>query len=211
MAQEGSVWGTGAYFAPVENLHMETFSADPNAANYSTAGYAYAVEKSGLAGLIPVNDNPRAGVVNISAMLEENYCKPVYWQFQRMMECIYEHLHLNYDWGFRMFGGFSTDEKRKEAAKTAMTLGYLPATLEYNALCGNSLMDDMSISEAVNALGVLEKRVPLESSYNGGGSAGAKDTSLGTVNTGGRPTVEITEIGSGEGSEGQEDDLDNGE
>lgn len=208
MAQEGSVWGTGAYFAPVENLHMETFSADPNAANYSTAGYAYAVEKSGLAGLIPVNDNPRAGVVNISAMLEENYCKPVYWQFRRMMESIYERLNLRYEWGFRMFGGFSTDEKRKDAAKTAMTLGYLPATLEYNALCDNSILDDISISAAVKASGVLDQRQPLESSYNSSSSGGSNSGTTGTGTTGGRPTVGITEIGTGEGSEGQEADLD---
>lgn len=212
MAASGSVWGTGAYFAPVENLHMETFAADPNAANYSSAGYAYAVEKSGLAGLIPVNDNPRAGVVNISALLEENYCKPIYWQFQRMMETIYDRLNLRYEWGFRMFGGFSTDEKRKEAAKSAMTLGYLPALLEYNALNGNSLIDDMSLSGVIEASGIMELRKPLTSSYNTPASGGNTSTSLGKVTTGtpGRPKVDITEIGTGDGSEGQEDDLDNG-
>ena len=210
MAQSGSVWGTGAYFAPVENLHMETFSADPNAANYSISGYSYAVEKSGLAGLIPVNDNPRAGVVNISALLEENFCRTIYWQFQRMMESIYDDLHLRYEWGFRMFGGFSSDEKRKDAAKQAMTLGYLPALLEYNALCGNSIMDDLSLSSIIKGSGVMDMRIPLTSSYNTPSGGGSSDTSLGTEATPGRPKVEIEEIGTGEGSEGQEDDLDNG-
>lgn len=209
MAQSGSVWGTGAYFAPVENLHMETFSADPNAANYSSSGYSYAVEKSGLAALIPVTDNPRAGLANISAMLEERFCAPIYNQFMRMMETIYERLNLRYDWGFRMFGGFSTDDKRKETAKAALTLGYLPALLEYNALNGNSMMDDISMSRVVEESGVMDMRIPLQSSYN----TSAEDAGTGTNNTTagktGRPTVDITEIGTGEGSEGQEDDLDN--
>lgn len=210
MAQSGSVWGTGAYFAPVENLHMETFAADPNAANYSTAGYAYAIEKSGMAALIPVTDNPRAGLANLSAALEENFCRPVYWQFERMMETIYKSLHLNYTWRFRMFGGFSTDEKRKEAARNAMTLGYLPALLEYNALNGNSLMDDMSMSTIIDASGVMDMRIPLQSSYNTSASdSGNTNTGTGTGKPG-RPTVEFEEIGTGEGSEGQEDDLDNG-
>lgn len=211
MAQGGSVWGTGAYFAPVENLHMETFAADPNAANYSTAGYAYAIEKSGMAALIPVTDNPRAGLANLSAALEENFCRPVYWQFERMMETVYKALHLNYTWRFRMFGGFSTDEKRREAAQSAMTLGYLPALLEYNALNGNSLMDDMSMSAIIDASGIMDMRKALQSSYNTSDSGSGGNTGTGT-GTGkpGRPTVEFKEIGTGEGSEGQEDDLDNG-
>lgn len=208
MAQNGSIWGTGAYFAPVNNLHMETFAADPNAANYSSAGYAYAVEKSGLAALIPVTDNPRAGLANISAALEENFCRPIYWQFRRMMENIYERLNLRFEWGFRMFGGFSTDEKREEAAKAAMTLGYLPALLEYNALNGNSLMDDMSMSSVIADSGIMDMRMPLESSYNT--SSKSADGASGGAASPGRPTVDITEIGTGEGSEGQEDDLDNG-
>ena len=210
MAKQGSVWGTGAYFAPVDNLHMETFAADPNAANYSSAGYAYAVEKSGLAALIPVTDNPRAGLANLSAALEENFCRPIYWQFQRMMETIYEDLNLRYDWGFRMFGGFSTDEKRKEAARGAMTLGYLPALLDYNAMNGNSLMDDMSMSYVIEASGIMDHRIPLQSSYNTSSDDAGTGTSAGTTGGGpGRPTVEFKEIGTGEGSEGQEDDLDN--
>ena len=210
MAQQGSVWGTGAYFAPVENLHMETFAADPNAANYSSAGYSYAVEKSGLAALIPVTDNPRAGLANISAKLEENFCRTIYWQFQRMMETIYDRLNLRFAWGFRMFGGFSTDDDRKDAAKAAMTLGYLPALLEYNALNGYSLMDDMSLSTVIGDSGIMDMRIPLQSSYNTSAGGGGNDsTASGTGNQTGRPTVAIKEIGTGEGSEGQEDDLDN--
>lgn len=210
MAQNGSVWGTGAYFAPVDNLHMETFAADPNAANYSASGYSYAVEKSGLAALIPVTDNPRAGLANISAALEENFCRTVYWQFERMMETIYEDLNLRYEWGFRMFGGVTTDDKRKETARAAMTLGYLPALLEYNALNGNSILDDMSMSTVIDATGVMDMRIPMQSSYNtSADDAGTGTTTSGTGGTRGRPTVEITEIGTGEGSEGQEDDLDN--
>lgn len=209
MAQNGSVWGTGAYFAPVDNLHMETFSADPNAANYSSAGYSYAVEKSGLAALIPVTDNPRAGLANLSAMLEERFCAPIYNQFMRMMETIYERLNLRYEWGFRMFGGFSTDDKRKDVAKQAMTLGYLPALLEYNALNGNSLMDDMSMSTVIDASGIMDMRVPLQSSYNTSDSGDSGTSSGNGTGTRGRPTVSIEEIGTGEGSEGQEDDLDN--
>lgn len=210
MAQQGAVWGTGAYFAPVENLHMETFAADPNAANYSSAGYAYAVEKSGLAALIPVTDNPRAGLANISAKLEENFCRTIYWQFQRMMETIYDRLNLRFEWGFRMFGGFSTDDARKDAAKAAMTLGYLPALLEYNALNGYSLMDDMSLSAVIDGSGVMEMRKQLQSSYNTSSSGDVSSGGTGTGNTSpGRPSVSIEEIGTGDGSEGQEDDLDN--
>ena len=190
MASQGSVWGTGAYFAPVENLHMETCAA-------------------GLAALIPVTDNPRAGVANISAMLEERFCVTIYWQFERMMESLYGKLNLRYEWGFRMFGGFSTDDKRKETARAAMTLGYLPALLEYNALNGNNLTDDMSISTIVDASGIMELRKQLVSSYNAS-SSDSGDTSLGTRAVG-RPKSDIQKIGvTDEVSEGQEEDSDQG-
>ena len=86
-----------------------------------------------------------------------------------------------------------------------MTLGILSETVKYLALRGLSLWEDMGISEYVSASGILDKRIPLVSSYH------ATQDKSGLPpqpdNQGGRPTKGVDEALS-EGGEAQEADLD---
>ena len=144
-------------------LHQLTEA--PSATEISTNGYAYTIEKSGLAGLIPISDNPRAGTVNISIQIEARYCLRIYQQFEKMMNFLYSQLNLKYEWRFHMFGDIYNDEKMRAEMQKSMTLGLLPDLYVYNALMDRSLLDDMSMSAAVKASGILDKRMPLISSY----------------------------------------------
>lgn len=201
--------GIGFFPAPVSNLHMETLPEVTGSSEMTTKQYGYAVLKSGMSGLIPINSDPRAGAVEISAKLEEQMCKPVYATFSRMMEHIYKEIGTKYTWRFEMFGGFVSDAADLENARKGMTLGILSETAKYLALRGMSLWDDLSLSSYIAESGVQDLRLPLVSSYhmsqekNGGLPPQAKDPD----NEGGRPTKGI-DTALSEGGEAQEADLD---
>ena len=165
MLAQNNTSGIGLYLAPAENLKLHQLTEAPSATEISTNGYAYTVEKSGLAGLIPISDNPRAGTVNISIQIEARYCLRIYQQFEKMMNFLYSQLNLKYEWRFHMFGDIYNDEKMRAEMQKSMTLGLLPDLYVYNALMDRSLLDDMSMSTAVKASGILDKRMPLISSY----------------------------------------------
>ena len=84
-----------------------------------------------------------------------------------------------------------------------MTLGILPAAIQYNALHDRSLLDDICWSDMVAKSGVLDRRLPLVSTY----SAKQSESQLPPqaahdINPGGRPESE------GVTSDGQENDVD---
>lgn len=210
MLDAANTSGIGFYAAPFRNMHMESLQEAPNATNISTAGYSYAVQKSGLSGLIPINSDPRAGAVEISAKLEERYCICVYHQMRNMMESIYRQMGLNYEWRFVMFGGFITDKEDLENTRKGLQVGILPETLKYLALRGISMWEDMGISRLVKESGIMDLRLPLVSSYNmKQDTSGLPPQPQDPDNQGGRPTSDIDDALSG-GSESQESDLDGG-
>lgn len=201
MMAQNNTSGIGLFMAPAENLKLHQLSEAPSATEISTNGYAYAVEKSGLSGLIPVTDEPRAGTVNLSVKLESQYCNRIYQQFERMMEWAYSTLNLNYTWKFHMFGNIYDDEKELDRMTKSMSLGILPDLYRYNALKKRSLEDDVSMSCAVKASGVLDMRLPLATSY----TAKNQNPSLPPGdNHGGRPSIDIRDVKS----EGTEDKMD---
>ena len=166
MMAQNNTSGVGFFTAPVNNMKLHQLSEAPSATEISTKGYAYAVEKSGLAGLIPVNDNPRAGVVNFSAKLEGRYCQTIYWTFSRMMESIYRKIGLRFTWKFTMFGDLMTDKETMTDIQKSMSSGMLPDVFLYNALRGRSVLDDIAMSRVIQESGVMELRLPLVSAYN---------------------------------------------
>ena len=194
MLSQNNTSGIGLFLAPAENLKLHELSEAPSATQISTNGYGYAVEKSGLAGLIPINDNPRAGTVNISTQLEARYCQRIYQQFERMMNYIYSTLNLKYTWKFHMFGDIYNDEKEKANMQKSMSMGILPDLYRYNAIMGRSMLDDLSMSAAVKESGVLDMRLPLVTSYT------AKNGETGLPPEGGRPETEMGDVTS-EGTE----------
>lgn len=202
MLQQANTSGIGMYFAPAEHLHMESLAEAPNATNISTSGYEYAIQKSGLSGLIPINSDPRAGAVNLSSTIEENAVFPIYRQMEAMMESIYRQIGTRYEWRFCMFGGFLADKDDLENARKGMSSGILPETLRYLALRGFSLWDDMSVSRLINESGIMDMRLPLVSSYN------MKQENSGLPPQPGRPEKSAGDIANGNVGESYETDHD---
>ena len=202
MLSQNNTSGIGFFMAPAENLKLHQLAEAPSATEISTNGYGYAVEKSGLAGLIPINDNPRAGTVNISIQLEAKYCQRVYQQFERMMNYIYSTLNLRYTWRFHMFGDLYNDEKERANMQKSMSMGVLPDLYRYNAIMGRSLLDDLSMSAAVKESGVLDMRLPLVTSYTA--KNGGQLPPSPAADQGGRPEMDIADVTS-EGTEDMKD------
>ncbi len=192
MLAENNTSGIGLFLAPASNLKLHQLTEAPNATEISTNGYAYTVEKSGLSGIVPINDNPRAGTVNISLKIETRYCLRIYQQFEKMMNQLYRMLNLRYEWRFHMFGDIYNDEKQRTEMQKSMALGILPDLYVYNALFDRSLLDDQSMSAAVLASGILNKRVPISTSYTA------------SADGPGRPKIDTGDITS-EGTEDKRD------
>jgi len=212
MLRANNTGGIGIYSAPLKNLHLEQLAEAPSATEVSSKGYAYAMMKSGN-GILPMDTEPRAGSVQISAMIEAQFARGIYGQFERMMNWFYRKLNLKYEWRFRMFGDIFSEEKELESCRKGMTLGILSDTLKYDAMMGHSLLEDLSMSNALLGIGIIDKRLPLSTSYtmsNKGESPERQNPeekkqnpSAPPVETGGRPEAEGTP--DTEGQEGSED------
>lgn len=194
--------GVGFFTAPVENIKMHQLNEIPSAVNVSTEGYSYAMLKSGLGSIIPISDNPRAGVANLSVKLEAKFCQSVYDQMERLFDYLYRSIGLRYEFLFKIFGDiYSTDDVELTIQKN-LTMGLLPELFRWYAIKRISPFEDMAMSEYIKNSGLTELRIPLVSSYN---ARQRTSYSYDYDNTPGRPTVDIEDVES----EGQEDDLDN--
>ena len=204
MLSANNTSGIGLYMAPLENMTLHTLAEAPSAMEISSNGYGYTMAKAGLSAIIPTAEDPRAGTAQISLEIESKFAQGIYQGFERMMKAIYRKLNLSFDWSFKMFGDIATDKNLEENLRKDMTLGILPSTMKYLALHDMSLLDDLCISSAIMESGVLDKRLPLVSSY----SAKQSESNLPPqaahgLNPGGRPGSDgkVT-------SEGQEQDID---
>lgn len=191
--------GIGIYSAPFRNMKLEQLSEAPNANQISSAGYEYAMEKSGLSALIPTTSDARAGVAQISLMIESRFAQHLYWQFERMMNVLIQMQNFHYEWRFRMFGSLAEDKDAHERCIKSMELGILPDLFEYNALNGRNVLDDIGMSYAVSASGLLDERKPLITSYSAKNAEGNLPPFR---DEGGRPESK------GITSDGQEADMD---
>lgn len=209
LMSQNNTSGIGFYAAPFKDMHLESLSEAPNAANISGKGYEYLIQKSGI-GIISASSDPRVGMVQIAAKLAAQFGRVVYGQFENMMTYLYSSLGLKYDWAFKMFGDIFSEEDELKSAKDGMTLGLLIDTLRYDAIRGHSLLDDLSISGAILGSKIMDKRMHLISTY----SAKAGDGNLPPVKNpdGTDPTKENPQGGRpDEGdakSEGAEDETD---
>ena len=166
MLANNSTGGIGLYAAPFRNMKMESLDEAPNAINIVSQGYTDTMAKAGLTALIPVQADSRAGAVQVSFKIESQFAKVIYTSFERMMNAIIDGLNLNYEWRFVMFGDLASDDDREKALKEQMTLGILPATVEYDAMHDRSILDDIALSDAVFESKLMDKRLPLVTSYN---------------------------------------------
>ena len=166
MLYRNNTSGIGLFAAPFKNMKLQTISDTVSNTDIATTAVADQVQKSGLAALIPSTNDPKVGVAQLSAMINANYPKIIYRTFEAMMDSIYESLNLKTPLRFEMFGDIFSRSDEIEAAKAGMTLGILNDTLKYNALNGLTILDDLAISDFVHGTGILDKRIPLISTYS---------------------------------------------
>lgn len=174
MLQANNTSGIGLYLAPVENMKLESLSEAPSAMDIVKQGYSDTMSQAGMGAIIPLGDDPKAGTAQISLQIESKFMQTVYRDFERMMNAILKKLNLKYDWKFVMFGDVAEDEKTLERCMKGMEHGILPDTILYNALLDRSMLDDLCLSDAVYNSGILDKRIPLVTSYNMGSDSKSK-------------------------------------
>lgn len=219
MLAESNTSGIGIFSAPFQNMKMHQLAEAPSAMNISSNGYAYTIAKAGLSGIVPANNDTRAGLAQISLQIESKFAAQIYGGIERMMNCMFESFNLKYEWEFRMFGDMASDKDKEEQAQKAMTLGILPAAIIYNALHDRSILDDIAWSTAIKKAGILDLRIPLTSSYsaqpnNGNGeessnqkneTSQAEQIAAHEINKGGRPSSDG--IASSDGQEADQDSI----
>ena len=196
MLANNNTSGIGLYLAPAKNLKLQTITDTVSSTSIAEHAYSDQVQKAGLSAVIPTSDDPKVGVAELSAKINARAAMPIYWTFERMMNSIFDSLNLKTTMRFHMFGDVFSHANEMENARKDMTLGLMPATLKYNAMIGHSILDDLAISEFVTKSGVMDRRLPLVSTY----SARQRDGTLPPqaaqeLNPGGRPAEEGSESG----------------
>lgn len=196
MLANNNTSGIGLYLAPAKNLKLQTITDTVSSTSIAEHAYSDQVQKAGLAAVIPTSEDPKVGVAELSAKIHANAVKPIYWQFEKMMNHIFESLNLKTVMRFHMFGDVFSYSSEMENVRKDMTLGLMPATLKYDAMIGHSILDDLAISEFVTKSGIMDRRLPLVSTY----SARQRDGTLPPqaaqeLNPGGRPAEEGSQSG----------------
>jgi hypothetical protein len=198
MLQRNNTAGIGLYMAPLENMKLEGVAEAPGASNIVSNGYTNVMSMAGLTALIPTTADSRAGAVQVSFLIESQFAKCVYACYERMVSCIITKLNLNYEWYFKIWGDLATEAEKEKTLKEEMTLGLLPATIEWNSMKDRSILDDIAWSDAIVESKLMDRRLPLITSYN------AKQSESRLPPQAGRPKSE------GVTSDGNEQDQDQG-
>ena len=202
MLNRNNTSGIGLYAAPFKNMKLQTISDTVSNTDVATTAVSDQIQKSGLAALIPSTNDPKVGVAQISAMINAAYPKIVYRTFERFFDDLFDSLNLKTPLKFEMFGDIFSRKDELDLARQGMTLGILNDTLKYDAMNGLTILDDIAISDFVHESGILDKRIPLVSTYSAKQSeSGLPPRSSGTdsqaiaaiTNPGGRPPEDGSE------------------
>lgn len=193
--------GTALFMAPLENIKSHDFPESSNANEISTSFNRYGLEKAGLSGILPTTNDPKAGLAEMSAKLESRFTNPVYRQYERMMECIFEELNLKFSWKFQMFGSIYTEESIKNKAEKALQTGDTSAYFILAALDGESYLDKISMARTINESGLLDLLKPPETSYT-------MSKSTQPPKEAGRPSKTVQDVAEGKATEATEKTID---
>lgn len=196
MLSDNNTSGIGLYLAPAKNMKLQTITDTVSSTSIAEHAYSDQVQKAGLSAVIPTSEDPKVGVAELSAKINARAAMPIYWTFEAMMNNIFQSLNLKTTIRFKMFGDVFSRDKEMEQVRKDMTLGLMEATLKYNALMGHSILDDLAISKFVVKSGIMDRRLPLISTY----SARQRDGTLPPpavqeLNPGGRPAEPGSESG----------------
>lgn len=137
----------------------------------------------------------------MSAKLESRFTNPVYRQYERMMECIFEELNLKFSWKFQMFGSIYTEESIKNKAEKALQTGDTSAYFILAALDGESYLDKISMARTINESGLLDLLKPPETSYT-------MSKSTQPPKEAGRPSKTVQDVAEGKATEATEKTID---
>lgn len=196
MLDRNNTSGIGLYLAPAKNLKLQTISDTVSNTNIATTAVADQIQKAGLSALLPTTNDPKVGIAQISAAINARYPQTIYRALERFYNWLFEDLGFRTTIRFKMFGDIFSREAEMKAAKDGMTLGILPDTLKYEAMQGLTLLDDLAISDFVKKSGILDKRLPLVSSYSAKqGDGTLPPQAKKELNPGGRPPEEGSENG----------------
>lgn len=196
MLSANNTSGIGLYLAPAKNLKLQTITDTVSSTSIAEHAYSDQVQKAGLAAVIPTSDDPKVGVAELSAKVNAQAVLPIYWSFERMMNAIFEDLNLKTTMRFHMFGDVFSRDREMEQARKDMTLGLMEATLKYNAMMGHSILDDLAISEFVTKSGIMDRRLPLVSTYSARNDKSPLPPQVEQeLNPGGRPSEAGSESG----------------
>lgn len=166
MLTQTNTSGIGIYLAPAKNLKLQTISDSVANTNIAANAYNDQVLKAGLTALIPTTEDPKVGVAQLSVAMTAERAKFVYGSMERIINWAIGEMNLKTPLRFKMFGDIFSDKEELENARKGMTSGLLIETLRYDAIQGHTLLDDISISEFIADSGVLDKRIPLVTSYS---------------------------------------------
>lgn len=194
MLSANNTSGIGLYLAPAKNMKLQTITDTVSSTSIAEHAYSDQIQKAGLAAIIPTSDDPKVGVAELSAKVNAQAVQPIYWTFERMMNAIFEDLNLKTVMRFHMFGDVFSRDREMEQARKDMTLGLMEATLKYNAMMGHSILDDLAISEFVTKSGIMDRRLPLVSTYSARNDKSTLPPQAAQeLNPGGRPAEEGSE------------------
>ena len=192
MLDANNTSGIGLFLAPANDMKLQTLSETVSNTDIARSALSDQIVKSGLGAVIPTTNDPKVGVAQLSAAIHANYARTVYWGIERAMNWLFEAVGLKTPLRFHMFGNVFDREKDLENARKGMALGILTDTLRYDAMCGISPFEDFATSELIEESGVLDKRIPLVTSYTAKqGESGLPPQADGkarqTLDPGGRP------------------------
>lgn len=194
MLSANNTSGIGLYLAPAKNMKLQTITDTVSSTSIAEHAYSDQIQKAGLAAIIPTSDDPKVGVAELSAKVNAQAVQPIYNTFERMMNAIFEDLNLKTVMRFHMFGDVFSRDREMEQARKDMTLGLMEATLKYNAMMGHSILDDLAISEFVTKSGIMDRRLPLVSTYSARNDKSTLPPQAAQeLNPGGRPAEEGSE------------------
>ena len=196
MLSANNTSGIGLYLAPAKNMKLQTITDTVSSTSIAEHAYSDQIQKAGLAAIIPTSDDPKVGVAELSAKVNAQAVQPIYNTFERMMNAIFEDLNLKTTMRFHMFGDVFSRDREMEQARKDMTLGLMEATLKYNAMMGHSILDDLAISEFVTKSGIMDRRLPLVSTYSARNDKSPLPPQVEQeLNPGGRPSEAGSESG----------------
>ena len=174
--------GTAFYTAPVENIKSHDFSAAANSNEISRSFLDYGMAKSGIQGIVPIDDRPTEEAIKASEKLEARYPQCIYRTLEKMINYLLnEQLNLTYSWKFVIFGDIYSDEQTRANCLKQIDKGDIAAWATLCALDDMSILDKVSMGEVVANSGFLELLQPPQLSYTQSGKTSPKS------DTGGSP------------------------